>query len=52
MLASILCVLGGFAFAVWRAFRKQGPRAEAFAPEGKLRWTDDPARASGEAGRD
>ena len=42
MLATIALVLGGFSFAVWRSFRRSAAKGESFAPEGKLRWTDDP----------
>jgi len=43
MLAMIALVLGGFSFVVWRSFRKSAARGERFAPEGKLRWTDEPS---------
>lgn len=42
MLATIALVLGGFALLVRRSFRKGSATGERFAPEGKLRWTDDP----------
>jgi hypothetical protein len=41
MLATIAMVLGGFTLVVVRACRR-GARGEGFAPEGKLRWTDEP----------
>jgi hypothetical protein len=40
MLATIVLVLGGFALVLLRACRKR-PGA-SFAPEGKLRWSDEP----------
>lgn len=42
MLATIAMVLGGFALVVVRACRKGAASGERFAPEGKLRWTDEP----------
>ncbi|HEX6882916.1 MAG TPA: hypothetical protein VF530_06015 [Planctomycetota bacterium] len=41
MLATILLVLGGFTLVVVRAFRRGAAGGERFAPEGKLRWTDE-----------
>jgi hypothetical protein len=41
MLATIALVLGGFAFAVVRAWRRGNDTT--FAPSGKLRWTDEPS---------
>ena len=40
MIATLALVLGGFAFLVLRAYRTGGER---YRPEGKLRWTDEPA---------
>lgn len=43
MLATIALVLGGFALLVLRSYRSAARRQESFQPEGKLRWTDEPA---------
>lgn len=42
MLGTIVFVLGGFAFLVLRSIR-QARRGVGYHPEGKLRWSDDPA---------
>ena len=42
MLATILVVLGGFAFLVVRSDRSARRSGTGFQPEGKVRWTDAP----------
>jgi hypothetical protein len=42
MLATLASVAGGFCFVVLRACRKAKRSGQAFQPEGKLRWTDEP----------
>ena len=42
MLGTMVFVLGGFALLVFHTFRSAARSGQAFQPEGKLRWTDDP----------
>lgn len=41
MLATLVCVAGGFAVLVLRAYRRAARAEGGYRPEGKLRWTDE-----------
>ena len=43
MLATMVVVLGGFALLVHRSYKNASRSGQAYRPEGKLRWTDDPS---------
>jgi len=45
MIGTVALVLGSFAWLMVRAVRR-ADAAGSFQPEGKLRWTEDPARSS------
>ena len=49
MLATVFAIPTGFALLIWytyRAERKRAKAGDAFEPEGKLRWSDDPGARS------
>jgi len=43
MIATIALVLGGFIWLILRSYRRARLSGEPFAPEGKLRWSDENA---------
>ena len=46
MLAVVSLIFGGFGLLLWTAVRRARRRAregQAFQPEGKIRWPEDPA---------
>jgi hypothetical protein len=43
MLATMALVIGGFALLVRHSYRNASRLEQTYKPEGKLRWTDDPA---------
>lgn len=43
MLATMALVLGSFVFLVLRSYRRAERSGPGYRPEGKLRWTDEPA---------
>ncbi len=43
MLATMAVVLGSFVFLVLRSYRNAARTGQGYRPEGKLRWTDEPA---------
>lgn len=42
MIATLVAVLGGFAWLILRAYRQARREPGGFQPEGKVRWTEKP----------
>jgi hypothetical protein len=42
MIGTMVAVLGGFAWMIARSYRQARRAPDAFRPEGKLRWTEEP----------